>query len=34
MEEAAYTDVETGIMVNSGFLNGQVAEAKEDNKLA
>lgn len=30
VEEAAYTDVETGIMVNSGFLNGlEVAEAKE-----
>lgn len=30
VQEAAYTDVETGKMVNSGFLNGlEVAEAKE-----
>lgn len=30
VEEAAYTDTESGIMVNSGFLNGlEVAEAKE-----
>ena len=30
VEEAAYTDVETGILVNSGFLNGlEVAEAKQ-----
>jgi leucyl-tRNA synthetase len=30
VEEAAFTDVQTGIMVNSGFLNGlEVAEAKK-----
>ena len=30
VEEAAYTDTETGVMVNSGFLNGlEVAEAKK-----
>jgi len=30
VQEAAFTDVETGIMVNSGFLDGlEVAEAKE-----
>ncbi|MCQ2418378.1 MAG: leucine--tRNA ligase [Clostridia bacterium] len=30
VEEAAFTDVETGILCNSGFLNGlSVAEAKE-----
>lgn len=30
MEEAAYTDTENGIMVNSGFLNGlEVKEARE-----
>ena len=30
IDEAAFTDVETGIMVNSGFLNGlEVSEAKE-----
>lgn len=30
VEEAAYTDTETGIMVNSGFLNGlEVSDAKK-----
>ncbi|MBQ4425212.1 MAG: leucine--tRNA ligase [Lachnospiraceae bacterium] len=30
VEEAAFTDVESGIMVNSGFMNGmEVAEAKK-----
>ncbi len=41
VEEAAYTDTETGILVNSGFINGlEVADAKakmiaflEENKL-
>ncbi|MGI6214484.1 MAG: leucine--tRNA ligase [Christensenellales bacterium] len=30
VEEAPYTDVESGVLINSGFLNGlQVSEAKE-----
>ncbi len=30
VEDAAYTDVETGVLVNSGFINGlEVAEAKQ-----